>query len=91
LVLGGECTPAIALVAAAVEHHGDVGLLYLDGGRDLMIPVDHPREPILDAMGVAHLLDRAGCVPELAATGSRRPLLQPANVAFVGSTTSRCC
>lgn len=84
LVLGGECTLAIALVAAAVGRYGEVGLLYVDGGQDLMIPVDHPREPILDAMGVAHMLDLPGCVPELAGIGSRRPLLQPADVAFVG-------
>ena len=83
-VLGGECTLAIALVAAAVERYGEVGLLYVDGGQDLMIPVDHPDEPILDAMGVAHLLDLPGCVPELAGVGTRRPLLQPADVAFVG-------
>jgi hypothetical protein len=49
-----------------------------------MIPVDHPHEPILDAMGVAHMLDLPGCVPELAGIGPRRPLLQPADVAFVG-------
>jgi arginase len=84
LVLGGECTVAIALVAAAVERFDDVGLVYVDGGQDLMIPTDHPEEPILDAMGVAHLLDLPGCVPELAAVGARRPLLRPADVVFVG-------
>jgi len=84
LVLGGECTLAIALVAAAVDHYDDVGLLYVDGGQDLMIPAEHPEEPILDAMGVAHMLDLPGCVPELAGVGPRRPLLQPADVAFVG-------
>ena len=84
LVLGGECTLAIALVAALVEHYGEVGLIYVDGGQDLMIPADHPHEPILDAMGVAHMLDLPGCVPELAGIGLRRPLLQPADVAFVG-------
>jgi len=84
LVLGGECTLSIALVAAAIERHGDVGLLYVDGGQDLMIPADHPREPILDAMGVAHMLDLPGCVSELAGIGPRRPLLRPSDVAFVG-------
>ena len=84
LVLGGECTLAIALVAAVVEQYGEVGLIYVDGGQDLMIPVDHPHEPILDAMGVAHMLDLPGCVPELAAIGPRQPLLDPADVAFVG-------
>jgi arginase len=84
LVLGGECTLAVALVAAAIERYAEVGLIYVDGGQDLMIPVDHPHEPILDAMGVAHMLDLPGCVPELADIGPRRPLLQPADVAFVG-------
>ncbi len=84
LVLGGDCTLAIPLVAAAVSRHAEVGLLYVDGGQHLMIPVDHPREPVLDGMGVAHLLDLPGCLDELAAIGPRRPLLQPADVAFVG-------
>ena len=84
LVLGGECTLAIALVAAVVEQYGEVGLIYVDGGQDLMIPVDHPDEPILDAMGVAHMLDLPGCVSELAGIGPRQPLLSPADVAFVG-------
>jgi arginase len=84
LVLGGECTLAIALVAAVIEQYGEVGLIYVDGGQDLMIPADHPHEPILDAMGVAHMLDLPGCIPELAGIGPRRPLLQPADVAFVG-------
>ena len=84
LVLGGECTLAVALVAAVIERYGEVGLIYVDGGQDLMIPVDHPHEPILDAMGVAHMLDLPGCVPELAGIGPRRPLLQPTDVAFVG-------
>jgi arginase len=84
LMLGGECTLTIALAAAVVEQYGEVGLLYVDGGQDLMIPTDHPHEPILDAMGVAHMLDLPGCVPELASIGPRRPLLQPSDVAFVG-------
>ena len=84
LVLGGDCTLAMALVAAVLDHHPDVGLIYVDGGQDLMIPVDHPREPILDAMGVAHLLDLPGCLPELSDVGPRRPLLDPPSVAFVG-------
>lgn len=84
LVLGGDCTLAVALVAAVLDHHDDAGLVYVDGGQDLMVPVDHPREPILDGMGVAHLLDLPGCVPAIAGAGPRRPILRPADVAFVG-------
>lgn len=31
------------MVAAVIERYGEVGLIYLDGGQDLMIPVDHPQ------------------------------------------------
>ncbi|WP_217614149.1 arginase family protein [Cellulomonas sp. GbtcB1] len=84
LVLGGECTLAIPLVAAAVAAHGDVGLVYLDGGQDLQLPADHPEEPILDSMGVAHLLDLPGTVDALADLGGRRPLLAPDALCFLG-------
>ncbi|WP_066584342.1 arginase family protein [Cellulomonas timonensis] len=84
LVLGGECTVALALVAAAVRVHGDIGLVYIDGGQDLHLPADNPDEPILDSMGVAHLLDLPGAVAELAGRGPRQPLLAPGAVCFLG-------
>ncbi|GAA4978207.1 arginase family protein [Kineococcus glutinatus] len=80
LVLGGDCTLALALVSAAVAELGDVGLVYVDGGQDLLLPP----EPILDAMGVAHALDLPGAVPEIAGLGPRRPLLTPDAVCFLG-------
>lgn len=84
LVLGGECTLTIAVVAALVGRVEDVGVVYVDGGQDLMIPRDHPHEPILDGMGVAHLLDLPGSVEEIAAIGPRRPVLASADVVFFG-------
>ncbi|WP_147796608.1 arginase family protein [Cellulomonas sp. Y8] len=84
LVLGGECTLAIPLVAAAVAAHGDVGLVYVDGGQDLQLPADHPEEPILDSMGVAHLLGLPGTVDALAGLGPRRPLLDADALCFLG-------
>lgn len=84
LVVGGECTLALALVSAAVRAGREVGLMYVDGGQDLMIPADHPREPILDGMGVAHLLDLPGTVAEIAGVGPRRPLLRPDQLCFFG-------
>lgn len=84
LVLGGDCTLAVALVDAAVRTFGDVGLVYVDGGQDLMVPAEHPEEPILDATGVAHLLDLPGTVDEIAGLGVRRPLLSAEHVCFYG-------
>ncbi|MCC2307958.1 arginase family protein [Cellulomonas chengniuliangii] len=84
LVLGGECTLALSLVAAAARVHGDIGLVYIDGGQDLQLPADHPEEPILDSMGVAHMLDLPGALADLAGRGPRRPLLTPEAVCFLG-------
>ncbi len=84
VVLGGECTLVIGVVEAFISRGGDVGLVYVDGGQDLMIPVDHPDEPILDGMGVAHLLNLPGCVEEIAGIGARRPMLDAVRIAFVG-------
>jgi arginase len=84
LVLGGECTLALPLVAAAAAALGDVGLVYVDGGEDLQLPADHPEEPILDSMGVAHLLDLPGAVGALAGLGPRRPLLDARALCFLG-------
>jgi len=84
LVLGGECTLAMAAIDALRRHHAGVGMVYVDGGQDLMIPVDHPAEPILDGMGVAHLLDLPGVDERLAGFGHRRPLLRADDVVFVG-------
>lgn len=86
VVLGGECTLAISLVAAvaAAAAPGEVGLVYVDGGQDLQLPADHPEEPVLDSMGVAHLLDLPGTVGALAGLGQRRPLLDPGRLCFLG-------
>lgn len=84
LVLGGECTVTIGVVAAVAERDPEVALLYVDGGQDLQLPPDHPDEPILDSMGVAHLLDLPGTFEPLAALGHRRPLLDADRLVFFG-------
>lgn len=84
LVLGGECTVTIGVVAAVAKRHPDVALVYVDGGQDLQLPPDHPDEPILDSMGVAHLLDLPGTWEPLAALGHRRPLLDAGRLVLFG-------
>lgn len=84
LVLGGECTVTLGVVAAAADVHVDVGLVYVDGGQDLFTVSSHPEEPIADATGVAHLLDLPGASPELSTVGPRRPLLDARRLSFLG-------
>ncbi|MDC7121821.1 arginase family protein [Cellulomonas fimi] len=84
LVLGGECTVTLAVLAAAADAGRDLGVVYVDGGQDLHLPTDHPDEPIADSMGVAHALDLPGAHDTLAGLGPRRPLLTPDRLAFVG-------
>lgn len=83
LVVGGECTLAIALYSAAIAHEGDVALLYFDGGQDLSNDPDNP-ESVLDGLGVGHLLDLPGTAPALAGFGPRRPLLSAERLCFFG-------
>jgi arginase len=85
LVLGGECSVTIAVVAAFADQDADPALLYMDGGVDLFTPVTNPTG-ILDSMGVAHLLDEPGAAPELAGFGQRRPLLRDDRVLLFGFT-----
>ena len=84
LVLGGECTLALSLVSAYARAGQDVGIVYVDGGQDLMLPADRPQEPILDSMGMAHMLGLPGTADALAGIGPRRPLLTPDRVCFFG-------
>ncbi|MDQ0373694.1 arginase family protein [Cellulomonas humilata] len=84
VVLGGECTVTLAVVAASADAGLDLGLVYVDGGQDLQLPADHPEEPIADSMGVAHLLDLPGAHDGLAGLGPRRPLLTADRLCFVG-------
>jgi arginase len=85
LVIGGECTLAIALVSAALDVGHDVALIYFDGGQDVLSTAANPEEGgSLDAMGVAHMLDLPGAASEVAAFGPRRPLLTPDLVCFFG-------
>src|SRR4051812_22203011 len=88
LVIGGECSVSIAVVAAALDSGMDPALLYFDGGPDLRTPADNSTG-IVDSMTVAHLLDLPGAAAELAGIGPRTPLLTPDRVAFFGVTSSR--
>jgi arginase len=84
LVIGGNCTIALS-VMAALEQLGDAtpGLLYIDRHFDLNIP-ESTMDGALDWMGMAHALSLPGCADELADAFDSRPLLQPNQVAWLG-------
>jgi arginase len=81
LVVGGDCTITLGVIAGFRRRHRDVGLAYVDGDSDLHLP-DSGGSGIGDSMGVTHLL--GGGAPELAGLGGAIPLLDPARLAIVG-------
>jgi arginase len=84
LVLGGNCTIALSVMAALQRLDNVVpGLLYVDRHFDLNTP-ETITDGALDWMGLGHVFSLPGCVDELADAFERRPLLQPGQVALLG-------
>src|SRR5918999_4439591 len=81
LVLGGDCTITLGVVAGAQRRDPTVGLLYLDGDADLATP-ETTGSGVLDAMGIAHLLGLADT--ELARLGAGPPMLTDDRLALIG-------
>jgi arginase len=81
LVVGGDCTITLGVIAGFQRYYPDVGLVYVDGEADLGTP-DSDSAGIFDAMGVAHLL--GGGAPELAGLAGTTPLLAARRLALVG-------
>src|SRR5918997_962401 len=81
LVLGGDCTITLGVVAGAQRRDDTVGLLYLDGDADLATP-ETTGSGVLDAMGIAHLLGLADT--ELARLGAGPPMLTDERLALIG-------
>jgi arginase len=74
LVLGGDCTIELGVVAGHLPTQDRLALLYFDLHPDLNIPASVP-EGALDWMGVAHLLGIEGAADNLTRIGPRFPLL----------------
>jgi arginase len=81
LVLGGDCTITLGVVAGFTRHGDDLGLLYFDGDADLSIPAT-TSSGVLDSMVVAHLLGEGA--PALARLGPRTPLLPADRLVLFG-------
>jgi arginase len=84
LVLGGNCTVAIGMVAGLnATFDNECGLIYLDRHFDLNTPAT-TIEGALDWMGVAHGLDLPGSRDEFAGAFPVRPVLDPGRLAYLG-------
>jgi arginase len=85
LVLGGDCTVELGVVAGALRAGRErVGLVYFDMHPDLNTP-ETVASGTLDWMGVAHMLALAGTHPAVAGAGPRTPLLSPADLVLLAA------
>jgi arginase len=80
LVLGGDCTITLGVLAGLQRVEPDTGLAYVDGDADLGLPGDS--SGIADAMGISHLLGLAET--ELTHLFTRRPPLALQRLAVLG-------
>ncbi|MDQ6712331.1 MAG: arginase family protein [Candidatus Dormibacteraeota bacterium] len=81
IVLGGDCTITVGVVAGLLRHQPELGLIYFDGDADLKTP-EATHTGIFDSMGVSHLTGNGD--PELAHVGDRFPLLPEDRIALFG-------
>jgi arginase len=83
LVLGGDCSIELGVLAGHLARDASVGLVYLDLHPDLNTP-ESVTEGTFDWMGMAHALGVPGAEPELVGIGPRTPLLHDDQVLFLG-------
>jgi arginase len=83
LVLGGDCTILLGMLAGQLRSQPSSGLVYLDAHPDLNTP-QSVVQGALDWMGMAHVLAVPGAVGELTTLGPRTPLLGWQDVVFFG-------
>ena len=81
LVIGGDCTVTIGVLAGLAKHFGNLGMIYFDGDLDLNTP-ETTTSGIFDGMGLAHIL--GGGVDELSHLGPRYPLLEQQKITLFG-------
>ena len=81
LVLGGDCSLSLGVIAGLLRSPLRLGLLYFDGDLDLNTPETTP-SGVFDGMVMAHILGRGA--PQLAGIGPRRPLLSEEDVVLFG-------
>ena len=82
LVLGGDCTIELGVLAGHLSGDASFGLVYFDLHPDLNTP-ETVTEGTFDWMGMGHALGLDGAARELLEFGPRTPLLQDEQVLFL--------
>jgi arginase len=81
LLMGGDCTITLGVVAGVQRVYPDAGLAYFDGDSDLASPAT-TTSGVMDAMGIAHLLGIANT--ELARLDGPAPMLTDEHLVMLG-------
>jgi arginase len=81
LILGGDCSIALATVAGMRRYFRNVGLIYVDRDADLHTPATTPSGS-LDGMVISHITARGAA--ELVRFWSEPPLVRDPDVALFG-------
>jgi arginase len=81
LVVGGDCTVELGVVAGCLDHSENIGLIYIDLDTDLNTP-SSVEDGALDWMGVAHMLRLTGTNEKLNSIGEKVPMLSPDQIHF---------
>ncbi len=81
LVLGGDCSLTLGVVAGLLRHYLRLGLVYFDGDVDLNTP-ETTSSGVFDGMVMAHMLGKG--VRQLAEIGPRCPLLSEEDIVLFG-------
>ena len=84
IVLGGDCTITLGVLAGLISHAPNLGLMYFDGDLDLNTPDTTP-SGIFDGMVIAHMTGKG--VDTLARVGPRYPLMAEEDIALFGYNT----
>jgi len=82
LVLGGDCTIALATVSGVRRYYRHVGLFYMDRHADLNVPASTPSGRFA-GMVLAHIVGRGA--PELVRFWGEPPLVREPDVALFGT------
>jgi arginase len=85
IVIGGDCTITIGVVAGTQRRRPRIGLFYFDGDADLATP-ETTSSGVLDAMGIAHLIGLADT--DLAGLAGQRPMLADERLVLFGCDES---